>query len=538
MSLAKNLLDRFSKIESQRSNYNSTWQVLGDYVMPNRVDFDIERSPGDVRNKKLYDTTAIHANQLLSATLHGGVTNASSDWFDLAFEDISIMTDASKRFLSQAKKELVKVLNSTTGSFQGQAHEFYLSLVCFGTAVMFIEEDDTGKINFATLHLSEIFIGENAYGQVDTVFRKFKLTPRQAVQMWGADNLHPRLLEDVERNPDEKYDFIHAALPKIDLKDEPEKNKKFPISSVYIDVKNQHVVSKGGFMEMPYVVARFEKLAGEVYGRSPAWHALSDIRMINAMSKSIIRSAQLQTSPPLLVADDGVMMPLEARPNGMIIGGINGLDGTPRVAPLNVGGSLGVGVELLQQRQASIRNAFFIDPLMFREGTPATATEQLQRQEEKLRLLSPHIVRIQSEFLNPLMKRVFGLLVRSNKVGEVPQELSKSSLKIEYKSPLIRLQKAGEIQALGRFLQSVGPLIQMKPDSLDIVNIDEVMAKMAEATGLDISVLRSSNDIANIRQAREQQMQQQQALNQAEQMSNIAKQGGPALNDLLGGGNE
>ena len=519
--LGQRLVERFSRLESERSNYENIWQVLADYVLPNRMDFTIERSDAQVKNRPIYDSTAIHANQLLASTLHSGITNASSNWFDLSTDVTIDMSPDVKSYLHIFKEKLQHVFNSNEGQFQSQVFEFYSSLVCFGTAIMFVELDDESQIRFSTIHLSEIFINEDKYNAVDTVFRKFKLTIRQAAQMWGEEKLHAHMGKLLEMEPDKEAEFLHMVAPARDVPHTKDVFKKFPISSVYIDLKNKHVLDQKGFYEMPYIVSRFDKLAGEKYGRSPAWNALSDIRMINAMSKSIIRSAQLQTAPPLLVADDGVMMPIELKPNGIIAGGINSMDGGQRVTPLNVGGNLGIGVELLQQRQASIRNAYFIDQLMFREGTPATATEVVQRQEEKLRLLAPHLGRLQTEFLTPLMKRVAGILFRMNILPEAPAEIkmSKADIKVDYKSPLIRLQKANEITSLAQFIQSIGPLIQVAPESIDKLNIDAVLDVIAEATGLHISALRPDEEVQALRQQRQQQQAAMMALENAESIS-------------------
>ena len=522
--IGQKLVSRFEVLKSERCNYETVWQVLADYVLPNRTDFTTTRSEGQVRNRPIYDSTAVHANLLLASTLHSGITNPSTNWFELSLPVTVEESTEIKQYLEDFKTQLRRVFNSNEGHFQAQVFEFYSSLVCFGTAVMFVEADDNDTVRFSTIHLSEIFINEDKYNAVDTVFRKFKLTARQAEQMWGLSKIGPKLSKMVMDEPDTEVEFLHVALPRKDCP-ELDISDRFPVASLYIHVSEAHIIDSKGFYEMPYVVSRFDKLAGEKYGRSPAWNALSDIRMINAMSKSIIRSAQLQTAPPLLVADDGVMLPIELKPNGLIAGGINSLDGGQRVTPLNVGGNLGIGVELLQQRQNNIRNAYFIDQLMFREGTPATATEVVQRQEEKLRLLAPHLGRLQSEFLTPLMKRVAGILFRMNVLPEKPEDLkiTDSDVVVDYQSPLIRLQKSNEITSLAQFIQSIGPLLQVDQGALDKLHVDNIMSVIAEASGLNISALRSDEEVAAIRQQRQQQQQQMEALQAGQMVSEIDK---------------
>ena len=70
------------------------------------------------------------------------------------------------------------------------------------------------------------------------------------------------------------------------------------------------MISEGGFDTMPYIVSRYVTGPRETYGRSPAMTILPDIKMINEMSKTVIRAGQKVVDPPLLVADEGVMFPI------------------------------------------------------------------------------------------------------------------------------------------------------------------------------------------------------------------------------------
>jgi hypothetical protein len=119
------------------------------------------------------------------------------------------------------------------------------------------------------------------------------------------------------------------------------------------------------------------------------------------------------------------------------------------------------------------------------------------------------------------MKRVFGILYRGNKLPEIPAELKSKELElgIDYKSPLIRLQKSNEINALARFIQSMAPIIQINPASLDKLNYDALIDVIAEASGLNINALRSAEEVEAIRAQRAQQEAMQQAVAQSNILS-------------------
>ena len=78
-----------------------------------------------------------------------------------------------------------------------------------------------------------------------------------------------------------------------------------------------------------------------------------------------------------------------------------------------------------EQRRGAIRDAFYVNQLMMQSGTQMTATEVLQRTEEKMRLLGPVLGRLQSELLQPLITRAFNiLLILFNSTSELCEHLT------------------------------------------------------------------------------------------------------------------
>lgn len=519
------LVKRLTELEGQRYPYEDTWDDITEFVLPHRGDFTTKRSPGTLRNRRLFDTTAIQANEFLASTLHGGLTTSSTKWFDVRSKNPAInAVEPAKQFMEAATNRLYEVFNNPGSNFQSQNHELFLDLVAYGTACMYIDDIGGQSIRFKAIHLSEIFIAEDRMGNIDTVFRKFKFTARQAAQFWRMEKLSPELQRAAKESPDKKFDFVHCVKPSEDF-DSNKEFRQFPYSSYYIELGSKHLIDKRGYFEMPYLVPRWAKLVGEVYGRSPAWSALADIRMLNVMSKVILVAAEKQIDPPLLMADDGVMLPLQTKPGGINMGGLD-LDGRPRIQTLRQEGRLDVGFNILEQRMKAVRNAYHVDSLLFREGPQMTATEVLQRQEEKLRLIGPQVGRIQSEYLNPLIKRVYGILQRNGQLPEIPDEVSDiveaGGLDIEYSSPLFRTQRSQEPVAFQRLMQEFLPLVQAKPEILDLINADRSFRRSAEIFGVPMEMLNSTEETDAIRQQRAEAQQQAQMMQQADAMMETA----------------
>ncbi len=513
---------RLDKLKTDRKNVENVWQEIADYCVVHSSDFTSTRQSGDnTRSKGTIDITVMQAIDYLSSALHSGLTNPSMKWFDLRMKDYNLNQNPElSRFLEKARDDMLDCFNNSGSAFPGQNHEVIQSVVRYGPGCLLVEDIPGKGIRFAAVHISELYFSENAFSQIDTVFREFQMTARQIEERWPKETLHNNIQKACDSEPDKKFKILHVVEPKSD--DVMPKMKGHNFVSTHIDLEHKQILSTGGYYENPYIIARFSKTTTEDYGRSPTWQVLPQVKLVNKLLTSIVKAAEFRTAPPLLVADDGVMMPLTAKPHAIMYGGLS-MDGTPRVAPLNVGADLNIGSELLAGIQKIIRDSFFIDQLVFRDGPSMTATEVVQRQQEALKLLGPAIGRLQSEYLTPLISKVFSIYARSGRFGPIPEALKKNEYEISYIGPVPMLQKATDIQKFQQFLGSVSPLLQINPQVLDNFDFDTAARKIADSLNVWKDILRDPQEVAAMRQQEQQAQQAQMAMNLAQQAGQITE---------------
>lgn len=531
------------KLKSRRSTADSTFQEISDYILLNKGDFQASHARGDRRDKRVFDSTAIQANEQLSSILHGGLTDPTQRWFNLRpTEEAFNQVHEFRLWLDQVHKIMMDVFTKSESGFQQQNHELFLNLTGYGTGAMWVVDEKDKGITFSSRHLSEIFIEENSKGFVDTIYRKFKFTARQAAQEWGVERLGDTIGKALQNDPQKEFDFVHAVMPKNDFDREYGEvklnNPKFKFVSIYVCEEDKIILDIAGFHENPYLIPRWEKLVGETYGRSPSWNAMSDILMVNIMSEVTIKAAQKQVDPPIILADDGVIMPLQTFPGGVNIGGVSD-DGRPMIQPLQTGIRLDIGLDMMEQRRQAIRSAYFVDQFMDRRGVqPLTATEVNDMRENRLRLIGPQIRRIEDEYLSPLINRVFNILSRKGKFPPLPEVirelgLSEVDLTIEYVSPLAFTQRSGQLTSYSRFFQSAGQFLELDPTSFDNFNVDNIIRDGAELSGIPAKSLRSPEEVQQLRDQRAQAQQQQEQMAQlqsgAETMANLQQSGIPIV---------
>ena len=514
--LSKSILKRFDRLSAQRQNWETHWQEVADYMMPRKADVTKTRSRGDKRTELIFDSSPLQAVELLAASLHGMLTNPSTPWFSLRFKDDMENEDEAKEWLESATDTMYAAFNRS--NFQQEIFELYHDLITFGTAAMYIEEDPDDILKFSTRHINEIYVAENDKGRIDTVYRKFKISARAAIQQFGSA-VSMKVDTINAKDPYEEIEIVHAVYPRSDFDPKKQDKSNMPFESIYIEYSSGDELSVSGFREFPFVVPRYLKASHEIYGRSPAMTALPDVKMLNEMSKTTIKSAQKQVDPPLLVPDDGFILPVRTVPGGLNFYRSGTRD---RIEPLNIGANTPLGLNMEEQRRNSIRNAFYVNQLMMQQGPQMTATEVIQRNEEKMRLLGPVLGRLQSELLKPLIDRTFNIILRNNLFPPAPEFLAGKDIEIEYVSPLAKAQKSTELSSIMRAIEILGSLSNVAP-VFDHINMDKLVRHLADIVGVPQKILKPQNQLNAERQQAEAQQEQMQ---QMQQLQQVAEAGG------------
>ena len=510
MDAIKEIVSRFDYMETRRGNWDTHYQELADYMLPRKADIVRKRSRGEKRMELIFDGTALQAVDLLSASLHGMLTSGATPWFHLSMKDPDIgRNDDVQRWLEDSSKRMIRAFNQS--NFETEVHELYVDLVVFGTGCMFVEMDGS-ELRFSTRHISEFYVAEDQFGIVDTLFRKYRLPARQAVQRFGIENVGKFIQKTFEKKPDEEVVVLHCVMPRKERDPTKQDNKNMPFASMYICMETKMVMQESGFQEFPYVVPRFLKATGEVMGRSPAMVALPDVKMLNLMSKTIIQAAQKLIDPPLLVPDDGFLLPVRTQP-----GGLNFFRSGTRdtITPLNTGANIPIGLNMEEQRRTAIRSAFYVDQLLTGGSPNMTATEVVQRQEERMRVIGPVLGRLMNEMLRPMIDRVFALMLRADMLAPPPEILQGLDVDVEYVSPLARAQKSSSLNSTMKALEILLPLAQALPVA-DHINADGLVNHIMDSLGVPKKVVKPQSEVDA---GREEQAAQQQAMMERQETS-------------------
>ena len=253
--LAQTLKSNLSRLMEQRSTWESHWQECADFMQPRKAEITRERARGDKRNIQIFDATAIHALELLAASLHGMLTSSANRWFSLRYkEDQLNEVDEAKEWLEDATDKMYTAF--ARSNFQQEVFEAYHDLICFGTACLMIEEDENDILRFSSRHIKELYIQENDKGFVDTIYRRFNIPVHAAVEKFGLENLSADTGKLFKKEPFDKIELVHVVRPRTIYNENKLDKKNMPFQSIYFEFGSGHIIDIGGFKELPYVVPR------------------------------------------------------------------------------------------------------------------------------------------------------------------------------------------------------------------------------------------------------------------------------------------
>jgi hypothetical protein len=450
--------------------------------------------------------------------LHSYLTSPVDRWFSVGVTGVPYdqLDFDGKAWLEMVSDKIYAHYSNPFASFNPSVHEAYLDIGGFGTACLYQWIDpSTQNLMFRAYPLADCWVMEDSGGHVDTVHRRIKWTVRQARQEFGQLPVKLSKLKD-----DDKITVIHCVYPRTDREAYSKTARNKAYASVYVCSDTTEVLHESGYDFMPYHAPRWTKLAGEVYGRSPALSVFPEIRMVNAMSKTLIVAAQKIVDPPLMVPDDGFMLPLRQTP-----GGLNFYrPGTEEIKPIMSGGRVDIGIEMIEQRRETIRRGFYVDWLVrATKKERQTAQEIMDDRNQMLSMMAPIVGRLQAELLGPLVRLSYQLLARAGQLPEMPGSLDGMELDLSYISPAAKAQSSVRGQGVQSYITQITQLLPVMPNLIDSINEDGLNAELADLTDVPRRVLNDPKTVAARRKAREDQQQQAQAMEAAPAAASAAK---------------
>lgn len=532
---------RYQALRTERSPWDSAYADLALHFMPTKFRSDAEQhqKKPEVLNSRIVDSTGILDMRTLAAGMQGGMTSPARPWFGLTLQDEDALSvPGAGDWLDDVTRRMQAALHRS--NFYNTAHSLYGDLGSFGTGLM-VETADWDGLHFHVVNAGEYVIDTDDKGVVDTFFRRVTMTARQIIQKFGETNI-PEIVKTAARHATGNasttyFDVIHGVYPRRDRTYGRMTATNMPFASVYWMLAGTDgqgapaVLRESGFEEFPAFAPRWDVSGTDVYGRSPAMDVLPDCRMLQGMTTTLLKTLHKNADPPMSVDATLQSVGLDLRPAGENY--VKSYDGRPPIAAQPIQQPNAQSIQYTQDAirgvQQKIHDGLYADlfkMLIANDRRQITATEIEAREQEKMILIGPVVERLQKEFFEPLIRRTFNLMLRYDFIPDPPEEIAGAALKVEFVSVLAQAQRLVSTSGIDQLMAFSMNLSQAFPEVRDALDVEYTVSEYAEAVGAPKGMLRSSEEVAAMRQAQaeaqQQQAMQQQALAAAQQVQDLS----------------
>lgn len=512
MHSVEQIIKRHAQAQMRKDNWRQIYEDCYEYALPQRNLYDGYYegggAPGQNKMSRVFDSTAINATQRFANRIQSGLFPAYGNWCRLepgSEIPVDRHTEAQAA-LDIYSEKMFSLLRQT--NFDLAMGEFLMDL-SVGTAVMLVQPgDETTPIRFTAVPQYLVAIEEGAHGRVDNVYRRMRMKAEAIKQHWTDAEIPERLERMIEDKPTEEVELLEATLFDTERGD-------FCYHVIWPEAKAELLMRR--MKSSPWIVSRYMKVAGEVYGRGPLITAIPDIKTLNKTKELLLKNASLSISGVYTAADDGVLNPQTVRimPGAIIPVARNGGPQGESLRMLPRSGDFNVAQLVINDLVMNIKRIMLDDTLPPDNMSARSATEVAERMKELSQNLGSAFGRLIAETMVPLVARVLYVMDERGLI-EMPLRVNGLEVKVTPVSPIAQAQNMGDIEKVMQWVQMSSAL---GPDGARAVKISAISDHIADKLGIPAELRKTPMEQE---EEREQQQQQQMAM-----MAMQAAQGEP-----------
>lgn len=535
------------ELENERQSFISHWTDLSDYMLPRKSRFTVtDTNNGERKNQKIIDSTATLAIRTLSSGMMSGVTSPARPWFKLGTIEPRLTDNpAVKVWLDTVTRDMSNVFLKS--NLYNVLPGVYSDMGTFATSAMAIEEDVDDVIRVYDFPIGSYMVSTDEKGRVRVFFRELRYKVRQLIEKFGNvdnsgkvtnwENFSTQVKTLYDNGQKEAWiDVCHCVKKNEDYNPIKLNSKYKQFSSVYYEKSTNSSRPEGQFLresgmdQFRILVPRWERSAEDDYGTNcPGMVCLGDVKALQVMHKRKAQAIEKMVNPPMVAPTH-----MRTVATSILPGDITYVDETENMKGFRVAQEVNFNLQPLlldiEAHQERINRAFYVDLFLMlsqSDRRQITATEIAERHEEKLLALGPVLEQINQDLLDPLIDITFEIMLKQGRIPEPPEELRDKELKVEYESIMAQAQKLVGLAGVERFSGFASQVASVNPDSLDKINTDKLLDVYGDMTSIPPGILRSNDEVREIRDRREEQQRAMQA-------AELAKQGASAAKDLSG----
>ena len=440
------VIRRHKEAFARKDLWRSVYEEAYEYGLPQRNMYQgyyEGNVPGQGKMNRVFDSTAIDSTQKFANKIQSGLFPPYKKWCRLeAGNDIPPESrDEVQKKLDQYTDQMFTVMRQS--NFDLAMGEFLLDLAV-GTSVMLIQPGDAfNPIQFTAVPQYLIALEEGPQGTVDNVYRKYKIRTEAIMRTYPDAIISTELQRLIDNEKTEVVELFEAVIYHTERGD-------YCYHVIHPKTKSELVFRK--IPESPWVVSRYMKVPGEVFGRGPLLTAIPDIKTLNKTLELVLKNASLAISGVYTAADDGVLNPSNVRiaPGSIIPVARNAGPQGASLAPLPRSADFNVSQIIINDLRMNIKKILLDESLPPDNMSARSATEIVERMKELSQNLGSAFGRLITETMTPVVARVLSIMNEKGMI-RLPLRVNGLEVKITPISPLAKAQNLDDINDVMQF---------------------------------------------------------------------------------------
>ena len=495
---------RYDRLSSRRSQFLNSARQAADLTLPYLIRDDESSTKTNLRLPQPWQSTGAKGVVTLASKLMLALLPPQTSFFKLQVNDINLPQELGPQIRSELDLSFAKVERTIMESIAESGdrvvvHQALKHLVVAGNALIFMSKD-----GLKLYPLNRYVVDRDGNGNVIEIVTK-ETVSKKLVKNFYPDLMKPGVVDDTTMPDDECIIYTHVTRD----------NNRWVWHQEMFDKILPKSQGKAPIDANPWLVLRFNHVDGEVYGRGRVEEFLGDLKSLEALSQAIVEGSAAAAKVVFTVAPSSTTKPqtLAKAGNGAIIQGRPDDIGVVQVGKT---ADFQTAYQMIGSLTQRLNEAFLI--LNVRDSERTTAEEVRMTQLELEQQLGGLFSLLTVEFLVPYLNRKLNI---AQKTGEIPRLPKGDIVRPTIVAGINALGRGQDRESLGQFLQIIAQT--MGPEAIgQFINPDEVIKRLAAASGIDVLNLVKSMD--ELQAEQQQQMAQEQelmAMQQAPQMAAV-----------------
>lgn len=443
----EDIIKRAEVAQRKKDEFESLYRDAYEFALPQRQLYGYweGQAQGAKKMARVFDSTAINSTQRFANRLQSGIFPPQRKWCRLeAGPDIPEDRRAQAlAILDLYNDKMFTVIKQS--NFDIAIGEFLLDLAVGTAGMLVLPGDDVQPINFIPVPMFLISYEEGANGQVDKIYRRMRMKAEAVKLQWRDAKFSEVVQQRIDSKPTDEIELLEATVYDNDRGDW--------CYHVIDKISKEEIVYRR-MNSSPWVISRYSKIAGEIYGRGPLLTALPDIKTLNKTLELVLKNASLAISGVYTAADDGVLNPQTVKlvPGAIIPVARNGGPQGESLKPLARSGDFNVSQIVIQDLRANIKRTLLDESLPPDNMSARSATEVVERMKELAQNLGSAFGRLINETMVPLVARILSVMDERGLI-DLPLRVNGLEVKVSPVAPLAMAQNMEEINNVIQFMQ-------------------------------------------------------------------------------------